>query len=417
MATGLSEVDDMKTWPDLYLPTLYSSYFPTLKLKDSISGELIPITGDSFKMYVCGITPYDATHLGHAATYLSFDLINRYKRLSGSTVSFVENVTDIDDPLLERANRDKTDWQLLANTQIDLYKSDMTALRVLPPTNFAKVTDSIDIIERFMQKLLHNGHLYEISGDYYFSVESFLETLPLQIDEAISIFAERGGDPVRAGKKHPLDPVIWLANRNNEPGWQSSLGFGRPGWHVECTAIACEYLDDKNSDPIIDLQGGGSDLIFPHHFMSAQIVKAAYGRDFAKYFVHSAMIGLDGEKMSKSKGNLVFVSKLIEAKVDPMVIRWALLKGHYQEDRAWSNELLNTAESEINQIRRSLSKSEVSDAAELISGLILDISNNLDTPSALNRLLDWSEKSDNNGDVNQSGLVSRAIDSLLGLAL
>jgi L-cysteine:1D-myo-inositol 2-amino-2-deoxy-alpha-D-glucopyranoside ligase len=417
MATGLSGVDDMKTWPDLHLPRLDSSYFPTLKLKDSNSVEVKPITGDSFKMYVCGITPYDATHLGHAATYLSFDLINRYKRLSGSTVSFVENVTDIDDPLLERANRDKTDWQLLANTQIDLYKSDMTALRVLPPTNFAKVTDSIDIIERFIQKLSHNGHLYEISGDYYFSVESFLETLPLQIDEAISIFAERGGDPNRSGKKHPLDPVIWLANRNNEPGWQSSLGFGRPGWHVECTAIACEYLDDKNSDPIIDLQGGGSDLIFPHHFMSAQIVKAAYGRDFAKYFVHSAMIGLDGEKMSKSKGNLVFVSKLLEAKVDPMVIRWALLKGHYQEDRAWSNELLNTAESEINQIRRSLSKSEVSDAAELISGLILDISNNLDTPSALNRLLDWSEKSDNNGDVNQSGLVSRAIDSLLGLAL
>jgi L-cysteine:1D-myo-inositol 2-amino-2-deoxy-alpha-D-glucopyranoside ligase len=417
MATGLSGVDDMKTWPDLHLPRLDSSYFPTLKLKDSNSGEVKPITGDSFKMYVCGITPYDATHLGHAATYLSFDLINRYKRLSGSTVSFVENVTDIDDPLLERANRDKTDWQLLANTQIDLYKSDMTALRVLPPTTFAKVTDSIDIIERFIQKLSHNGHLYEISGDYYFSVESFLETLPLQIDEAISIFAERGGDPNRSGKKHPLDPVIWLANRNNEPGWQSSLGFGRPGWHVECTAIACEYLDDKKSDPIIDLQGGGSDLIFPHHFMSAQIVKAAYGQDFAKYFVHSAMIGLDGEKMSKSKGNLVFVSKLLEAKVDPMVIRWALLKGHYQEDRAWSNELLNTAESEINQIRRSLSKSEVSNAAELISGLILDISNNLDTPSALNRLLDWSEKSDNNGDVNQSGLVSRAIDSLLGLAL
>ena len=241
--------------------------------------------------------------------------------------------------------------------------------------------------------------------------------MPLQVDEAVSIFAERGGDPTRSGKKHPLDPVIWLANRNNEPGWQSSLGFGRPGWHVECTAIACEYLDDKNSDPIIDLQGGGSDLIFPHHFMSAQIVKAAYGRDFAKYFVHSAMIGLDGEKMSKSKGNLVFVSKLLEAKVDPMAIRWALLKGHYQEDRAWSNELLKTAESEINQIRRSLSQSEVSDSAELISGLILDISNNLDTPSALKRLLDWSIKSDNNGDVNQSGLVSRAIDSLLGLAL
>ena len=417
MATGLSEVDDMKTWPDLYLPTLDSRDFPTLKLKDSNSGDLRAITGDSFKMYVCGITPYDATHLGHAATYLSFDLINRYKRLSDSKVSFVENITDIDDPLFERANRDKIDWQALASAQIDLYKSDMTALRVLPPTNFVKVTESIDIIQKFIQKLSHNGHLYEISGDHYFSVEPFLETLPLPADEAISIFAERGGDPTRIGKKHPLDPVIWLANRHNEPGWQSNLGFGRPGWHVECTAIACEFLDDKNSDPIIDLQGGGSDLIFPHHFMSAQIVKAAYGRDFAKYFVHTAMIGLDGEKMSKSKGNLVFVSKLLEAKVDPMAIRWALLKGHYQEDRAWSNELLKTAELEINQIRRSLSQSEVSDSSELITGLISDVSNNLDTPSALKRLLDWSRKSESNTVVNQSGLVSRAIDSLLGLAL
>ena len=417
LATGIGEVENMKTWPNLYLPALDSKVFPSLKLKNSGSGLLEEITGSNFKMYVCGITPYDATHLGHAATYLSFDLINRYMHLSGSKVSFVENITDIDDPLFERANRDKTDWQVLANTQIDLFESDMTALRVLPPTNLAKVTESIDIIERFIQKLSDNGCLYEISGDHYFSVESFLANLPVPVNEAISIFAERGGDPTRVGKKHPLDPVIWLANRNNEPGWQSNLGFGRPGWHVECTAIACEYLDDKNSNPIIDLQGGGSDLIFPHHFMSAQIVKAAYGRDFTKYFVHAAMIGLNGEKMSKSKGNLVFVSKLLEEKIDPMAIRWALLKGHYQEDRTWSPELLRTAETEINQIRRTLSQSEVTDSSELINGLIFDISNNLDTPSALKRLLDWSRESDNNGDVNQSGLVSRTIDSLLGLAL
>ena len=417
MATGLSEVDNMKTWPDLYLPELDFDDFPSLKLKDSGSGELKDITSNNFKMYVCGITPYDATHLGHAATYLSFDLINRYMRLSGSKVSFVENITDIDDPLFERANRDKIDWKVLASSQIDLFKSDMTALRVLPPTNLAKVTESIDIIEKFIQKLSDNGCLYEIDGDHYFSVEPFLDTLPLTVDKAVSIFAERGGDPTRLGKRHALDPVIWLANRNNEPGWQSKLGFGRPGWHVECTAIACEYLDDKNSNPIIDLQGGGSDLIFPHHFMSAQIVKAAYGRDFAKHYVHAAMIGLDGEKMSKSKGNLVFVSKLLEAKVDPMSIRWALLKGHYQEDRAWSNELLETAELEVNQVRRSLSQSEVSDSSDLINGLIFDISNNLDTPSALKRLLDWSRKSDTHADLNQSGLVSRAIDSLLGLAL
>ena len=374
-------------------------------------------SSEVFKMYVCGITPYDATHLGHAATYLSFDLINRYQTLKNSTVKFVENITDIDDPLLERAKRDKQNWQVLAESQIDLYCSDMASLRVLPPENFIKVTDSMHLIEKFIKRLSDNGHLYELNGDYYFTVESFLKTLPIPVEDAIAIFAERGGDPKREGKKHPLDPVIWLANVGDDPGWESQLGFGRPGWHVECTAIACEYLDDKTSNPVIDLQGGGSDLIFPHHFMSEQIVKAAFGREFAKYFVHAAMIGLDGEKMSKSKGNLVFVSKLLSDGIDPMVIRWALLSGHYQDDRQWSSQLLIKAETEVNQIRIALAQSEVADPTQMIDAMVFDISNNLDTPTALQRLLTWSLTLNIDGNVNQSGAVSRAIDSLLGLAL
>jgi L-cysteine:1D-myo-inositol 2-amino-2-deoxy-alpha-D-glucopyranoside ligase len=176
-------------------------------------------------------------------------------------------------------------------------------------------------------------------------------------------------------------------------------------------------LDKDSNNPILHVQGGGSDLIFPHHFMSAQIVKAAYGRDFSQYFVHAAMIGLDGEKMSKSKGNLVFVSKLLSAGVDPMAIRWALLQGHYQKDREWSENLLSESEVQIATVRRALAQSEVSDPKELIAGIIADLSNNLDTPSALKRLLSWSEQSINAGSVNQSGLVSRSIDALLGLAL
>ena len=407
----------MNSWPKVYLPPLEGIEYPSLKLVDSNKGSVELDNGSNFAIYVCGITPYDATHLGHAATYLAFDLINRYKILSGSTVNFVENITDIDDPLLERAKRDNQGWQDLASKQIDLFSSDMSALRVLPPDSFIKVTDSLALIEDFISRLDKAGYLYKLDSDYYFSVGKFLDQIRIPIEQAIDIFAERGGDPKRAGKHHPLDPVIWIGNVEGDPGWPSSFGFGRPGWHVECTAIACNYLDKSGSNPIIDLQGGGSDLIFPHHFMSAQIVKAAYGREFAKHFVHAAMIGLNGEKMSKSKGNLVFVSKLLSDQVDPMVIRWALLSGHYQQDRQWSSDLLVTAQDQVDQVRSALARSEVAKTDRLIAELIGDIANNLDTPTALNRLLIWAKQSESDPVVNQSGQISRAIDALLGLAL
>jgi L-cysteine:1D-myo-inositol 2-amino-2-deoxy-alpha-D-glucopyranoside ligase len=407
----------MNSWPKVYLPPLEGIEYPPLKLVDSNKGLVELDNVSNFAIYVCGITPYDATHLGHAATYLAFDLINRYKILSGSTVNFVENITDIDDPLLERAKRDNQGWQDLASKQIDLFSSDMSALRVMPPDSFIKVTDSLALIEDFISRLDKAGYLYKLDSDYYFSVGKFLDQMRISIEQAIDIFAERGGDPKRAGKQHQLDPVIWIGNRDGEPGWASSYGFGRPGWHVECTAIACNYLDKSGSNPIIDLQGGGSDLIFPHHFMSAQIVKAAYGREFAKYFVHAAMIGLAGEKMSKSKGNLVFVSKLLTQQVDPMVIRWALLSGHYQQDRQWSDNLLAVANDQVTAIRSALARSEVAQSEQLIKDLVSDISNNLDTPAALARLIKWAKQSESNPTVNQSGLVSRTIDALLGLAL
>ncbi len=407
----------MNSWPHNSLPIFTGVKFPALNLFDSNKGLVTISAPSEFRMYVCGITPYDATHLGHAATYLAFDLINRYQIFAGAKVNFIENVTDIDDPLLERARRDNSSWRNLADTQTELFKSDMSALRILPPTNLVKVTESIPVIEGFIKRLDKNGYLYQISGDHYFSVEKFLSGLPIPADDAIRIFAERGGDPNRKEKRHPLDPLVWSANTAGEPGWESSFGYGRPGWHVECTAIACHYLDKDSNDPILHLQGGGSDLIFPHHFMSAQIVKAAYGREFAKYFIHTAMIGFDGEKMSKSKGNLVFVSKLLSAGTDPMLIRWALLQGHYQQDREWNEDLLQESKMQIETVRKSLARSEVCDAENLINGIINDLANNLDTPSALKRLISWSEQSINSGSVNQSGLVSRGIDSLLGLAL
>ena len=407
----------MNSWPKPFVPSLINHDFPPLNIRDSSAGLIQFKKSEDFWMYVCGITPYDATHLGHAATYLAFDLIYRYQFLSGKNIKFVENITDIDDPLLERANRDKVDWSALADSQINLFKSDMSALRVIPPEHFIKVTESLTIIEEFIKRLAKNGYLYEIEKDYYFAVEQFLADLPIPVDEAVKVFSERGGDPHRVGKKHPLDPLVWSAHVGNEPGWESSFGFGRPGWHVECTAIACHYLDENENNPIVSLQGGGSDLIFPHHFMSAQIIQAAYGREFSESFVHAAMISLDGEKMSKSKGNLVFVSKLLESGIDPMILRWALLRGHFQQDRAWSNELLEISTKEVELVRSALAQSEVADTKNVINSLIQDISNNLDTPSALDRLTKWANLSQSNPIVNQSGLMARAVDSLLGLAL
>ena len=407
----------MNPWPKPHIAPLSGLSFPNLKLMNSkkVMTTIEPAT--PFKIYVCGITPYDATHLGHAATYVAFDLINRYQHLAGNRLDFVENITDIDDPLLVRAKRDSIDWKVLAENQIDLFLTDMTALRVIPPSNLVTVTSSMKIIEDFITLLDQKGFLYQIENDHYFSVERFLEDMPLSSDEAIKIFSERGGDPERAGKRHPLDPVVWMAHQGDDPSWESKFGLGRPGWHVECTAIAVHYLDSANADPIIQIQGGGSDLIFPHHYMSEQIVRAAYGRGFANNYVHSAMIHLDGEKMSKSKGNLVFVSKLLSQGIDPMVIRWALLSGHYQQDRSWSDELLQKSTSEVSLLRSALAQSEVAETKELIQSIISDLANNLDTPASLNRLIAWAKSSQSSPKVNESGLVSRGIDSLLGLAL
>lgn len=409
----------MKMWPTLSLPPL-TIPLPQLYLLDSNKGLTEIKKPRFFSMYVCGITPYDATHLGHAATYVTFDLINRYLSLEHTNVSFTENVTDVDDPLLERAKIKGLDWKHLANEQLTLFKNDMAALRVLPPDNLIKVTDSMELIESFISKLQAGGYTYVIDSDLYFAVEDFLADLPIDLDEAISIFAERGGDPSRPGKKHPLDPLLWLANKDDEPGWDSRFGFGRPGWHVECTAIALEFLDREDSDHVIDLQGGGSDLIFPHHFMSAQLIKAATGRSFAKHFIHTGMVGYQGEKMSKSKGNLIFVSKLLEAGIDPIEIRWALLKAHYQSYREWNDELLMIARSEVTLVRQALSKSEVVNPVKYLQKIANALADNLDTPKALHLIVNWAKEClDETGATdfeNSAGQMSRGIDSLLGLS-
>lgn len=408
----------MISWPQIHQPDIQVKLKPLI-LNDSKQGMVQVRNSRFFSMYVCGITPYDATHLGHAATYIAFDLINRYLKLEHTSVHFVENITDIDDPLFERASRDSIDWKTLAQSQISLFTEDMCALKILPPDDFVRVTDSINLVIEFIKMLQRKGYVYEISGDFYFASSDFLSDLPIPQAEAVEIFAQRGGDPTREGKAHPLDPILWLKNKDQEPGWESPFGFGRPGWHVECTAIALDYLDRNEEDYVIDLQGGGNDLLFPHHFMSAQLIKAATGRDFAKFYIHTGLVGYEGEKMSKSKGNLEFVSRLIKQGVDPVVIRWALIRNHYQSYREWNVGLLQNSVSEVDLIRKALAKSEVCPVDELIEEIISALSNNLQTQVVTDLIIAWARNSlagdDSTSFKNDSGKLSRALDSLLGL--
>lgn len=407
-------------WPNPALPSLRPEPYPLL-LKSANGSFEIPL-GSTQRMYVCGITPYDATHLGHAATYLTFDLINRYVLLGGGRVDFVENITDIDEPLLERAQRDDVDWQSLAQKETDLFTSDMTALRILAPEWFVPATQTMDLVDQAITAMQERGYVYEVEGDLYFRTVSFLWELPFTQEECLAIFSQRGGDPDRPGKENPFDPVLWIANRNNEPGWQSSHGFGRPGWHIECAVISLRYLigesfleGDLAREALIDIQGGGSDLIFPHHFMSAIQVQAITGQKFSRGYVHTGMIGLNGEKMSKSKGNLVFVSKLLRDGVDPVVIRFALLRGHYSTDREWSAEILNSALADVARIRDSLSRNEVAPTTNVSATIMESLADDLDTPRAFAAILKWVEETESGLSGGSAGELARVLDSALGL--
>jgi L-cysteine:1D-myo-inositol 2-amino-2-deoxy-alpha-D-glucopyranoside ligase len=413
----------MRSWPSVYIPELPSSYcLKPLSIFDSASQKVVSLPEkDLYRMYVCGITPYDATHLGHAATYLTFDLANRYLRATGAQVLFVQNITDIDDPLLERAKRDGVDWKELAQSQIDLFRGDMTDLHVIPPDSYVGVVEAMPEIIEAIRTLKQNDTTYLVDEDLYFKVHSdpeFGDRSHLTSDEALAIFSERGGDPQRTGKENPLDALLWLSQREGEPGWPSEFGNGRPGWHIECSAIALKYLNISSSDEFsIDIQGGGSDLIFPHHEMSAAQSVAMTRQKFSRTYVHAGMVGLDGQKMSKSLGNLVFVSRLIAEGVEPVAIRWALMGHKYQDDLMWRAELIESAKVEIDRLRSNLSKVDVAPTSNLIQSICDSLSRNLDTPNVLHLIRTWMNETESGVIGGEAGELSRALDTLLGLAL
>ena len=386
-----------------------------MRLYDSASGAVRPTDpGPTATMYVCGITPYDPTHLGHAATYLAFDLVHRMWLDAGHRVRYVQNITDIDDPLLERAHRDGVSWRKLADREIGLFRDDMTALRVIPPAEYIGAVEAMDEITVGVQRLLDAGAAYRVPDerypDVYFDVTASGHFgYESRDDEAtmLVLAAERGGDPDRPGKRRPLDPLLWRMERPGEPSWSSPMGRGRPGWHIECAVIALNRLG-----PTIDLQGGGNDLIFPHHECSAAHAEVLSGkRPFARHYTHAGMIGLEGEKMSKSKGNLVFVSRLLHQGVDPMAMRLGLLAGHYRADRAWSDDVLMAAEERLDRWRKAAVR-DGSDAPDVIEAIRDGLGNDLDTPSVLAQLDAWAANDGIGGST-----VADAVDALLGVRL
>lgn len=408
----------MHSWPNPERPGLPGTG-PVLRVFDSSTGEIRrTVPGDPARMYVCGITPYDATHLGHAATYVAFDLVYRAWLDSGYDVRYVQNVTDIDDPLLARATDTGQDWRDLAAAETELFRQDMSALRVLAPTVFMGAVEALPSIIDLVTSLRDRGAAYDVDGDLYFSVSAdshFGEVAHLPLADMVRLSAERGGDPDRLGKKDPLDCLLWQAEREGEPSWDSALGRGRPGWHVECSAISLTHLGME-----ADIVGGGSDLAFPHHEMGASEAQVATGHwPYARAYMHAGMVGLEGKKMSKSQGNLVFVSSLRERGVDAMAVRLGMLAHHYRADWFWTDADLQDAQQRLERWREASRASAGAPAAPVLEGVRQHIANDLDAPGALAVVDAWVDDTLSSGgaDADAPALVTDVVDALLGVRL
>jgi len=370
-----------------------------MHLYDTARREIVPFDPNpDVTLYSCGITPYDAAHLGHAFVFLTFDLLQRRLLDAGCRPKLVRNITDVDDDILRRARELGVHYLDLAAEEMARFDSQMAALSLLPVASEPRATSAIPEILSLVGALLDSGHAYQSGGAVYFEVATFdrfgqLSHLPRP--EMLRLAAERGGNPDDPNKRDPLDFVLWQPSAPDEPSWQSRWGSGRPGWHAECSALAMRELGAT-----VDLHGGGTDLIFPHHECEAAQSESVTGKTFSRHWLHAGMVGLNGTKMSKSLGNLVFIGDLLKH-WEPTVIRLALLAHHYRADWDWHDEDLDDAAARIDRWR-SAGRGE--GALDEVRARLDD---DLDAPGAVAALDDAASKG--------SGVSSGA--ALLGISL
>ncbi len=343
-------------------------------------------TARPLTLYVCGVTPYDTTHVGHARTYLTFDILHHYLRWQGTQVCYTQNVTDVDDPLFERANRDGVAWQTLARDQTDRYVADTAALGIIPPDYFPRASDEIPAMITMIARLLELGHAYQREGNIYFRISSdanFGELARLDYAAMLHTANQRGNNPDDPLKDDPLDFVLWQRGKPGDPAWDAPWGPGRPGWHIECSAMAHHYLGAQ-----IDIHGGGTDLIFPHHACEIAQTEAYTGvRPYVHIWMHTGLVWYQGEKMSKSRGNLVFVRDALQ-RYHPDILRWYLLSTHYRSDFHYEDEAVTATAPIIATLHAALratshgTNGDALDLSDTVAAFTAALNDDLDTPRA-----------------------------------
>ena len=349
----------------------------TFQLYDTARRAIVPFEpSDHVLMYTCGITPYDATHLGHAATFIAYDVLQRHLIDKGHTIKCVRNVTDVDDPLFAKARELGVHYLDLAAGEEARFERDLVALNALPVASTPRASSAISDIRGFIGMVLDRGYAYQAGGSVYFDVakvESFGSLSQYSEAEMLEFARQRGGQVDDPNKRNPLDFVLWHPSAPDEPSWDTMWGAGRPGWHIECSALALRELGST-----IDLHGGGTDLIFPHHESERAQSEAATGEPFVKHWMHTALISKDGQKMSKSLGNLVFVDRL-RTEWPAMAIRLGLIEHHYRTEWEWDDGLMAR-----NAARLSAWQAAADGRADdLVDEVRHHLDNDLDTPSAV----------------------------------
>ena len=351
-----------------------------MRLYDTARHAVVPFEpGPVVAMYTCGITPYDATHLGHAATYVAYDVLQRRLRDRGHETRCVRNITDVDDDILRKARQVGVHYLDLAAAETARFDSDMEALDMLPCWSEPRATSAIADIRKMIGLVLDQGHAYQSGGSVYFEISTFDrfgQVSHLDRDTMLALAAEHGGNPDDPNKRDPLDFVLWQKSAPDEPAWDSKWGPGRPGWHIECSALAMRELGET-----VDLHGGGSDLIYPHHECETAQSEVVTGKQFVRHWMHQAMVRMDGAKMSKSLGNLVFVSDLLK-EYDPRAVRLAIVAHHYRDSWEWDDSIMPTAAERLKTWQAAASGSSDADPA-VLDQVRACLDDDLDSPSAV----------------------------------